>query len=90
MYTCQNKHKLIINTIAFGILFSPKIPFLFHPVLRLNLQNVVPQVSLSGPERVVLRDVQRIMSGRYVCEVSTDAPDFLTKLVSANMNIVRK
>ncbi|KAG8330438.1 hypothetical protein J6590_064332 [Homalodisca vitripennis] len=46
-------------------------------------------VSLSGPQKVVLRDVQRAMSGKYLCEVSTDAPDFLTKLVSANMNIVR-
>ncbi|XP_054285207.1 uncharacterized protein LOC129001788 [Macrosteles quadrilineatus] len=46
-------------------------------------------VSLSGPERVVLRDVNRAMSGRYLCEVSTDAPDFLTMVVAANMNIVR-
>lgn len=48
------------------------------------------QVSQSGAERVVLRDVNRSMSGRYVCEVSTDAPDFLTMVVSSSMNIVRK
>ncbi|XP_075216306.1 uncharacterized protein LOC142321793 [Lycorma delicatula] len=45
-------------------------------------------VDMSGPDRVVLRDVSLNMTGRYLCEVSADAPSFHTHLVSAHMNVI--
>lgn len=46
------------------------------------------QVSQSGPNQVVLRDVQSYMTGKYRCEVSADAPSFHTKIVSSWMHVV--
>lgn len=48
------------------------------------------QVSQSGPNQVVLRDVQRHLSGKYRCEVSADAPSFHTRIVSSWMHVVCK
>ena len=48
------------------------------------------QVSASGPDRVVLRDVQKELAGKYRCEVSADAPNFHTQVVSTHMHVVRK
>ncbi|XP_050547093.1 uncharacterized protein LOC126908834 isoform X2 [Daktulosphaira vitifoliae] len=45
-------------------------------------------VSQSGPNQVVLRDVQRYLSDKYRCEVSADAPSFHTKIVSAWLHVV--
>ncbi|CAH1713772.1 uncharacterized protein LOC114125235 [Aphis gossypii] len=45
-------------------------------------------VSQSGPNQVVLRDVRRHLSGKYRCEVSADAPSFHTKIVSSWMHVV--
>ncbi|XP_022175831.1 uncharacterized protein LOC111037516 [Myzus persicae] len=45
-------------------------------------------VSQSGPNQVVLRDVKRHLSGKYRCEVSADAPSFHTKIVSSWMHVV--
>lgn len=48
------------------------------------------QFNASGPDRVVLRDVQMNLAGRYSCEVSADAPNFHTTVVSVSMQVVRK
>ncbi|XP_050428956.1 uncharacterized protein LOC126838508 [Adelges cooleyi] len=45
-------------------------------------------VSQSGPNQVVLRDVQRHLSDKYRCEVSADAPSFHTKIVSSWLHVV--
>ncbi|KAG8291610.1 hypothetical protein J6590_056066 [Homalodisca vitripennis] len=48
----------------------------------------VLKISASGPTKVVLRDVQKALSGRYRCEVSADAPNFHTRVVSTNMHVI--
>lgn len=48
------------------------------------------QISASGPDRVVLRDVQKELAGKYRCEVSADAPNFHTQVVSTHMHVVRE
>ncbi|XP_025416409.1 uncharacterized protein LOC112687734 [Sipha flava] len=45
-------------------------------------------IGQSGPNQVVLRDVQKHLSGKYRCEVSADAPSFHTKIVSSWMHVV--
>ncbi|GLV40278.1 beaten path IIIc [Carabus blaptoides fortunei] len=45
-------------------------------------------VSKSGANEVVLRDVQLHMAGKYRCEVSADAPSFHTSMVSSYMHVV--
>ncbi|XP_046674543.1 uncharacterized protein LOC124363338 [Homalodisca vitripennis] len=60
-----------------------------HPHTRVfALPGVFVDVSESGPDRVTLRDVQKQLAGRYRCEVSTDAPDFHTQVVSAQVQVV--
>lgn len=49
---------------------------------------ILLQISSSGPDRVVLRDIQSDMAGKYRCEVSTDVPDFHTEVVSAQMHVI--
>jgi hypothetical protein len=45
------------------------------------------QVSQSGANKVVLRDVQIELAGKYRCEVSADAPTFHTEVVSSHMHV---
>ncbi|XKL63249.1 hypothetical protein PGB90_005613 [Kerria lacca] len=52
------------------------------------LPGVNVDVSLSGPNEVVLRDVQKNLTGKYRCEVSADAPSFHTQVVSSHMHVV--
>lgn len=53
------------------------------PMLGTNVD-----ISQSGPEKVVLRDVHWNLTGKYRCEVSTDAPYFHTMVVAAHMHVV--
>ncbi|GJQ72683.1 hypothetical protein Trydic_g1341 [Trypoxylus dichotomus] len=46
-------------------------------------------IGKSTPNTVVLRNVQQNMTGKYGCEVSTDAPNFYTLLTSAYMFVVQ-
>lgn len=46
------------------------------------------QISQSGQNKVVLRDVRWDLSGKYRCEVSTDLPYFHTQVVGAHMHVV--
>ncbi|KAG8284463.1 hypothetical protein J6590_102460 [Homalodisca vitripennis] len=48
------------------------------------------EVVASGAEMVVLRDVQKFLSGKYRCEVSSDAPHFHTEVVSGYMHVVNE
>ncbi|XP_024081718.1 uncharacterized protein LOC106660788 [Cimex lectularius] len=60
-----------------------------HPHTKVfPLPGVNVDINASGPDRVVLRDVQMKLAGKYRCEVSSDAPHFHTKLVSAHMHVV--
>jgi hypothetical protein len=45
------------------------------------------QVSKSGANQVVLRDVQLELAGKYRCEVSADAPTFHTEVVVSHMHV---
>ncbi|CAH0728817.1 unnamed protein product, partial [Brenthis ino] len=45
-------------------------------------------ISRSGAQQVVLRGASRLLSGRYRCEVSADAPFFHTVYKSAYMRVV--
>lgn len=54
------------------------------------LPGVNVDVSASGADKVVLRDVPLELTGKYRCEVSTDAPDFHTIVVSAHMVVVKE
>uniref|UniRef100_T1I2J2 Ig-like domain-containing protein n=1 Tax=Rhodnius prolixus TaxID=13249 RepID=T1I2J2_RHOPR len=61
-----------------------------HPHTRIfPLPGVNVDLNASGPDRVVLRDVQMNLAGRYSCEVSADAPNFHTTVVSVSMQVVR-
>ncbi|KAL1465656.1 hypothetical protein WDU94_005208 [Cyamophila willieti] len=46
-------------------------------------------VSQSGSNQVVLRDVQMDIAGKYKCEISADAPNFHTEIVSSHMYVVQ-
>nr|XP_024220187.1 uncharacterized protein LOC112211966 [Halyomorpha halys] len=60
-----------------------------HPHTRVFLQpGINVDVAASGPDRVVIRDVEEHLGGKYRCEVSTDAPNFHTIVVSAYMHVV--
>jgi len=48
------------------------------------------QVSESGAYKVVLRDVQLELSGKYRCEVSADAPSFHTEVVTTHLHVACK
>jgi hypothetical protein len=48
------------------------------------------QVSESGANQVVLRDVQIELAGKYRCEVSADAPTFHTEVVASHMYVACK
>lgn len=52
------------------------------------LQGVNVDVSKSGANEVVLRDVQFEIAGKYRCEVSADAPSFHTSMVASYMHVV--
>uniref|UniRef100_A0A1B6KPF4 Ig-like domain-containing protein n=1 Tax=Graphocephala atropunctata TaxID=36148 RepID=A0A1B6KPF4_9HEMI len=52
------------------------------------LPGVNVDISASGPTKVVLRDVQKALSGKYRCEVSADAPNFHTQVVSTHMHVI--
>jgi hypothetical protein len=45
-------------------------------------------LSKSSPNEVVLRNVQPEVTGRYKCEVSSDAPNFYTFIVSGYMYVI--
>ncbi|KAG5894510.1 hypothetical protein JTB14_026893 [Gonioctena quinquepunctata] len=44
----------------------------------------------SSPFKVVLRNVQPEVTGRYKCEVSSDAPNFYTHMQSGYMYVIGK
>ncbi|XP_050545305.1 uncharacterized protein LOC126907751 isoform X2 [Daktulosphaira vitifoliae] len=46
-------------------------------------------ISESGDQQVVLRNVTSNLGGKYWCEVSLDAPLFETRIASAVMNVLR-
>ncbi|XP_068081906.1 synaptogenesis protein syg-2-like [Anabrus simplex] len=52
------------------------------------LPGVNVDVSQSGANQVVLRDVQLELAGKYRCEVSADAPTFHTEVVASHMHVV--
>ncbi|VVC35892.1 Immunoglobulin subtype,Immunoglobulin-like domain,Immunoglobulin-like fold,CD80-like, immunoglobulin [Cinara cedri] len=54
------------------------------PIATINVD-----VSESGPNQVVLRQVTPELDGKYRCEVSADAPTFHTQIVAAWMHVVR-
>lgn len=53
------------------------------------LATINVDVSESGPNQVVLRQVTPELDGKYRCEVSADAPTFHTQIVAAWMHVVR-
>lgn len=60
-----------------------------HPHTTLFVEaGISVDIAASGPDRVVIRDVTEKHGGRYRCEVSADAPDFHTQVVSASMHVV--
>ncbi|XP_065211370.1 uncharacterized protein LOC135839312 isoform X2 [Planococcus citri] len=54
------------------------------PMLGINVD-----ISQSGPTKVTLREVHWELSGKYRCEVSTDAPYFHTQVVGSHMHVVK-
>ncbi|XP_031328692.1 uncharacterized protein LOC116159757 isoform X2 [Photinus pyralis] len=53
------------------------------------LSGIAVDLSNSSPNQVVLRDVQTISTGRYRCEVSTDAPNFFTNIETGYMYVIK-
>ncbi|KAK5649092.1 hypothetical protein RI129_003984 [Pyrocoelia pectoralis] len=53
------------------------------------LSGIAVDLSNSSPNQVVLRDVQTITTGRYRCEVSTDAPNFFTNIETGYMYVIK-
>ncbi|XKL61606.1 hypothetical protein PGB90_001439 [Kerria lacca] len=54
------------------------------------LLGITVDISQSGQNQVVLRDVHRDLSGKYRCEVSTDSPYFHTQVVAAHLHVVEE
>ncbi|KAJ8976363.1 hypothetical protein NQ317_013274 [Molorchus minor] len=52
------------------------------------LPGIDVDLSKSNPNEVVLRNVQAEVTGRYKCEVSSDAPNFYTHIVSSYMYVI--
>ncbi|KAJ8937283.1 hypothetical protein NQ318_006164, partial [Aromia moschata] len=52
------------------------------------LPGINVDLSKSTPTEVVLRNVQPEVTGRYRCEVSSDAPNFYTYIVSGYMYVI--
>ncbi|KYB28502.1 hypothetical protein TcasGA2_TC031360 [Tribolium castaneum] len=52
------------------------------------LPGINVDLSKSSPNEVVLRNVQPEVTGRYKCEVSSDAPNFYTFIVSGYMYVI--
>lgn len=48
------------------------------------------QVNRSNSHSVIIKGVQMDLSGKYRCEVSTDAPKFYTKVESGFLNVARE
>ncbi|XP_075220950.1 uncharacterized protein LOC142324143 [Lycorma delicatula] len=62
-----------------------------HPhTLVFPLPAVNVDMSKSGADKVVLMGVSTELAGKYRCEVSADAPNFHTQVVSAHMQVVDK
>lgn len=55
-------------------------------LFNINLINL--QSSLSIGSNVTITEVETAWSGKFSCEVSSDAPDFHTVVVSGDMEIV--
>ncbi|XP_014213750.1 uncharacterized protein LOC106643224 isoform X2 [Copidosoma floridanum] len=53
------------------------------------LPRVKIDMNLSDDHSVVLNNIEANQTGKYKCEVSTDAPKFITKLVWSYMHVVR-
>lgn len=62
-----------------------------HPQTQIfPLPGIDVDVSKSGRGKVVLREIGTDLAGKYRCEVSADAPNFDTEVVSGLMQVVRK
>ncbi|KAG8280208.1 hypothetical protein J6590_086719 [Homalodisca vitripennis] len=71
----------------------PQFHILIHQEYSFNCRRKPyrsSEVVASGAEMVVLRDVQKFLSGKYRCEVSSDAPHFHTEVVSGYMHVVNE
>ncbi|XP_070492393.1 uncharacterized protein beat-Ib [Chironomus tepperi] len=65
--------------------YTPKEPqsIKTFPVAGINVET-----SLSNASQVVITEVDTIISGKFSCEVSADAPHFNTMIVSGDMQVV--
>ncbi|XP_039291969.1 uncharacterized protein LOC111049365 [Nilaparvata lugens] len=62
-----------------------------HPQTQIfPLPGIDVDVSKSGRGKVVLREIGTDLAGKYRCEVSADAPNFDTEVVSGFMQVVRE
>ncbi|XP_054268757.1 uncharacterized protein LOC128990421 [Macrosteles quadrilineatus] len=62
-----------------------------HPHTRVfPLPGVIVDIDASGRDRVTLISVDKSLTSKYRCEVSTDAPDFHTEVVSAHLQVLGK
>lgn len=67
--------------------FFRYVPKELPHTLVFPLPGVNVDVSESGAYKVVLRDVQLELSGKYRCEVSADAPSFHTEVVTTHLHV---
>ncbi|KAF7283581.1 uncharacterized protein LOC143194125 [Rhynchophorus ferrugineus] len=68
--------------------FFRYIPKEMPSMLVFPIPGINVDLSKSNANEVVLRDVQREVTGLYRCEVSTDMPNFYTMIVSSYMYVV--
>uniref|UniRef100_A0A1B6CGQ9 Ig-like domain-containing protein n=1 Tax=Clastoptera arizonana TaxID=38151 RepID=A0A1B6CGQ9_9HEMI len=52
-----------------------------------GLADLEVQTNASNAKQLTLRNVTLILSGRYSCEISADAPSFHTALVTGEMDV---
>ncbi|CRK93319.1 CLUMA_CG006860, isoform A [Clunio marinus] len=65
--------------------FTPKE----NPSLQIfPVQGIYVETSKSNRSYITLKSVEPSISGKYVCEISADAPSFHTELVSSEMEVV--
>ncbi|ODM93642.1 hypothetical protein Ocin01_13041 [Orchesella cincta] len=68
--------------------FYRYIPKEIPPIQTFTTMGVDVDISKSDEHKVMLRSVRHEQTGVYKCEVSADAPEFETDVVSAQMTVV--
>lgn len=80
----------ILLIIAINKVFDATFPLLSSAIFFLISFSTSLQISKSNASHITLNSVELATSGKYSCEVTLDAPSFMTGLVSGDLQVVGK